>query len=588
MENICTFTHRPIAFLLHYVRRRAVAHIVILVSVVAAVACSVGSQYGIKLLVDTLAAPNKVALGIWIAFGVLAVLIAADNLLWRVAGYVAGHTFTGVTGDVRRDLFRHLTGHSPSYFSDRLPGTLTSRITATSNATYTVENMLVWNLLPPCIATVSAIILFMTVSLPMALVLGLIAGALVIGMFRLAAGGRDLHHQFASRAASVDGEMIDVIGNMPLVLSFCGVRREHRRFDRTVGREMIARKRSILYIEKIRLLHAGVTVVLALGLIAWAVLLWQQGIVSPGEVVLVCTLGLSVLHATRDLAVALVDVTQHMARLSEALATLLISHDLQDSPQAATLSRKGGSVTLKKVSFAYPGSKNVFSDFNLHIEAGQRVGLVGPSGSGKSTLFSLVQRFYDVQKGDVLVGGEDVTEVALESLRSVMTVVPQDISLFHRSILDNVRYGRPDASDGEVLRAINAARCSKFVNALPEGVGTIVGNRGIKLSPGQRQRLAIARAFLKDAPILVLDEATSALDTESEEAIRQALERLMRGRTVIAIAHRLATLRNFDRIVVLKSGKIVEDGPPQALIQRDGIYRDLVRREMSRLSGESV
>jgi ATP-binding cassette subfamily B protein len=199
-------------------------------------------------------------------------------------------------------------------------------------------------------------------------------------------------------------------------------------------------------------------------------------------------------------------------------------------------------------------------------------------------LFALIQRYYDVQKGRVLVGGENVTEVTQESLRAAMTCVPQDISLFHRSILENVRYGRPDASDGEVMRAINAARCSEFINALPKGVDTIVGNRGAKLSPGQRQRIAIARAFLKDAPILLLDEATSALDTESEEAVRQALDRLMKGRTVIAIAHRLATLRNFDRIIVLQSGVIVEDGPSNALVRRKGVYRELVRCEMSRLS----
>jgi ATP-binding cassette, subfamily B, bacterial len=584
MDDLCTFTRHPVAFLARYVKRRAIPHGFILAAVTAAVACSVGAQYGVKMLVDTLSGASVIATSVWVAFAVLAGLIAADMLLWRLAGYIGSYTFTTVTGDIRRDLFRYLTGHAPSYFADRLPGTLTSRITATSNAAYTVENMLVCNVLPPCVATLAAITLVITVSLPMAAVLSVIAVIVVIAMFRMAASGEDLHHQFAHQAASVDGEMIDVIGNMPSVLSFCGIHREHRRFDRTVGREMVARKRSLFHLERLRLLHAAVTMLLAIGLLGWAILLWQQGLATPGQVILVCTLGLAVLHATRDLAVALVDVTQHMARLSEALATLLVSHDLRDLPHAEPLKRNAGSVTLRNVSFRYPDSQKVFADFNLHIEAGQRVGLVGHSGSGKSTLFALIQRYYDVQKGRVLVGGENVTEVTQESLRAAMTCVPQDISLFHRSILENVRYGRPDASDGEVMRAINAARCSEFINALPKGVDTIVGNRGAKLSPGQRQRIAIARAFLKDAPILLLDEATSALDTESEEAVRQALDRLMKGRTVIAIAHRLATLRNFDRIIVLQSGVIVEDGPPNALVRRKGVYRELVRCEMSRLS----
>jgi ATP-binding cassette, subfamily B, bacterial len=197
--------------------------------------------------------------------------------------------------------------------------------------------------------------------------------------------------------------------------------------------------------------------------VAWAILLWQQNLVTPGEVVLVCTLGIAVLHATRDLAVALVDATQHMARLSEALATLLISHDLRDHPEAVSLKRNAGSVTFRHVSFAYPGGEEVFSDFNLHIETGQRVGLVGRSGSGKSRLFALIQRFYDVRKGCVLVGGENVMEVTQHSLGTAIASVPQDISLFHRFILKNVRYGRPDASDTEVLRAIEAAAAATLL-----------------------------------------------------------------------------------------------------------------------------
>ncbi len=588
MDDICTFTRRPVAFLVRYIKRRPVAHGLILAAVLAAVTCSVGTQYGVKMLVDTLSGVRVEAGDVWIAFAVLTGLVAADNLLWRLAGYIGSYTFTTVTGDIRRDLFRHLTGHSPSFFTDRLPGTLTSRITATSNAAYTVENMLVYNVLPPCVATLAAIVLVVTVSLPMAAVLSLIGGAVVVAMFRMAAAGEALHHQFAYRAASVDGEMIDVIGNMPVVLSFCGIRREHHRFDRTVSREVLARRRSLFYLERLRLMHAGVTVALTIGLLAWAILLWQQRLITPGQVVLVCTLGLSVLHATRDLAIALVDMTQHMARLSEAIATLLIPHDLSDHPKAEPLNQSTGSVTLRDVTFSYPDGHRVFTDFNLHIEAGQRVGLVGQSGSGKSTLFALIQRFYDVQKGCVLVGGKNVTEVTQESLRAAMTYVPQDISLFSRSILENIRYGRPNASNAEVLRAIEAAGCAEFIEALPQGADTIVGNRGVKLSPGQRQRIAIARAFLKDAPILLLDEATSALDTESEEAVRQALDRLMKGRTVIAIAHRLATLRNFDRIVVLRRGAVVEDGPPQALMQREGVYRDLIRGEISRLATEAA
>jgi ATP-binding cassette, subfamily B, bacterial len=581
MAELTRYAGSPLGFIYRYIRLRPVSHAVILTAVVAAVACSVGTQYGVKFLVDTLARGANAA--VWTAFCILGSLIAADNLLWRVASWIANSAFVGVTGDLRRDLFRHLMGHSPGYFADRLPGMLTSRITATSNAVFTAENMFVWNVLPPCAATVAAIVLVCTISLPMAGALALVAGIMVLVLFRLAAAGRPLHHDFAAKAATVDGEMVDVVTNMPLVRAFGGLLRERRRFDATVDREMSARCRSLLYLEKLRIFHAAVTIVLTLGLLFWAIMLWTQGEATTGDVVLACTLSISVLSATRDLAVALVDMTQHIARLAEAVATLLVPHELCDHPEAAPLVHRGASVKFETIDFRYPDGRQIFRDFSLSFRPGERVGLVGHSGGGKSTLFALVQRFYDIEAGCILIDGQDIARVTQESLREAIGVVPQDISMFHRSVMENIRYGRPQATDDEVQEAAFAARCD-FIEELPQGMQTIVGERGMKLSGGQRQRIAIARAFLKDAPLLLLDEATSALDSESEEAIREALSRLMNGRTVIAIAHRLSTVRNFDRIVVLQDGRVVQDGPPDLLVRRPGLYRELVQREMDRLT----
>jgi ATP-binding cassette subfamily B protein len=585
MADLCSYASRPFSFIFRYLRQRPLSHAAILSAVLGAVTCSVGTQYGVKFLVDTLS--SGASSDVWTAFFLLGSLIAADNLLWRLASWIANFTFVAVTGDMRRDLFRHLTGHSPGYFADRLPGMLTSRITATSNAVFTAENMMVWNVLPPCVATVAAIVLVCTISLPMAGVLGVIATILVCLMFRFAAAGRPLHHDYANKAAAVDGEMVDVVSNMPLVRAFGGFAREQRRFDHTVKREMDARRTSLLYLEKLRIAHATVTIVLALGLLAWAIMLWEDGEASTGDVVLACTLGLSVLHATRDLAVALVDITQHFARLAEAVATLLVPHELRDHEEAAPFIRRGATVKFEHVTFRYGEGPRIFEDFSLGFMPGERVGLVGPSGSGKSTLFALLQRFYDVQSGRVLIDGQDIARVTQESLREAIGIVPQDISLFHRSVMENIRYGRPQASDDEVQDAAIAARCD-FIEGLPEGMHTIVGERGVKLSGGQRQRIAIARAFLKDAPLLLLDEATSALDSESEEMIREALSRLMRGRTVIAIAHRLSTVRSFERIVVLRTGCVIQDGPPDLLMRREGLYRELVQREMDRLATQAA
>jgi ATP-binding cassette, subfamily B, bacterial len=585
MAELYDYASRPFAFLFRYIRQRPIAHAVILVTVLGAVTCSVGTQYGVKFLVDTLSKGRGA--DVWVAFALLGALIASDNLLWRVAAWIANYAFVGVTGDLRRDLFRHLMGHSPTFFAERLPGMLTSRITATSNAVFTAENMFIWNVLPPCVATVAAIALVTTISLPMAGALALIAGVMVVLMFKLAAAGKPLHHDYATKAAAVDGEMIDVINNMPLVRAFGGFMRERRRFDVTVDREMDARRRSLFYLEKLRIFHAVVTVLLALGLLAWALLLWQRGAATTGDVVLACTLAISVLSATRDLAVALVDITQHIARLSEAVATLLVPHDLRDHPQAEPLVRRGASVKFETVDFRYADGQKIFENFSLSFRPGERVGLVGHSGGGKSTLFALLQRFYDVQAGRILLDGQDVALVTQDSLRAAIGIVPQDISMFHRSVMENIRYGRPDASDEEVLEAAFAARCD-FIEDLPLGMRTIVGERGVRLSGGQRQRIAIARAFLKDAPLLLLDEATSSLDGESEEAIRQGLGQLMKRRTVIAIAHRLSTVRNFDRIIVLQAGQVVQDGPPDILVRNEGVYRELVQREMDRLAQQAA
>src|SRR6202790_1907161 len=418
MADLWDYAGPPLAFILCFVPERPIAHAVILIAVLTAVACSVGTQYGVKYLVDVLA--NHNGAGIWIAFGLLGSLIAADNLLWRLASWVANFTFVGVTGDLRRDLFRHLTGHSPSYFADRLPGMLTSRVTATSNAVFTVENMAMWNVLPPCAATLAAIGFVATISIPMAATLALVGGVTVAAMLHLAAAGRPLHHDFAEKTAAVDGEMVDVVTNMQLVRAFCGLSREHRRFDATIDRELTARRRSLLYLEKLRIVHALVIILLTLGLLAWAIVLWQRDLATTGDVVMACTLGMSVLHATRDLAVALVDVTQHIARLSEALATLLIPHDLRDHPKAEPLIKRGASVAFENVTFSYPDGSRVFEHLNLTLDPGQRVGLVGQSGGGKSTLLALLQRFYDLQDGHIRIDGQDIAKVTQESLRGAM------------------------------------------------------------------------------------------------------------------------------------------------------------------------
>ena len=571
---------RPLGFLFHYVRRHPAGHLTVLLSVLIAVACAVSTQYGMKHLIDVVSAGREAAGDrVWGAFALLCGLVAADNLAWRVGGYAAHRTFVAVTGDVRRDLFAHLSGHSPSYFAERLPGSLASRISATSNAAFALENTGAWNVLPPTIAVVIAIGFIGSVNQPLAGTLLLLSGCLGTLVFWLARRGTGRHRAYAEKAAALDGELVDVISNFAVVRAFGATIREQHRFGATMGQEMGARRHSLYYLEHLRLIHAVLTTLLTAGVVGYGILLWQRGQASVGDLVLLTALAFTILHGTRDLAVALVDLTQHVARLHEAIGALLTPHELPDSADAYAMRPGRGEVSFEQVRFAYPGRPAVLRDFDLEIAPGQRVGLVGYSGAGKSTVLALLQRFYDPQGGRILVDGQDLRNVTQASLRQVMAIVPQDISLFHRTVMENIRYARPDATEADVLAAAGMAHCREFIEALPEGFDTMVGDRGVKLSGGQRQRLAIARALLKDAPILLLDEATSALDTESERAIQAALDRLMAGRTVIAIAHRLSTLQSFDRIIVMDKGRIVDDGSPTELASRAGPYRDLLRQQ---------
>ena len=576
--DLVRLARKPMAFMFRYVLRHKLQHFAILLSVVLAVGCAVGSSYAVNYLVDTLNAHRNGPMPpVWAAVGFLGGLIAFDNMAWRIGGWISTYAFVTVTGDLRRDLFRHLTGHAPSYFADRMPGTLAGRISTTATAMFTLENLAFWNVLPPCLNVGFSILLMIIVSPLMAAVLVVLAALLSWLMFRLAANGRPLHHRYAGEAARVDGELLDVINNMPLVRAFGATHRERRRFGERMRIEMDWRGRSLRYLEKLRLIHAALTAVLTAGLLVWAILLWHAHRASVGEVVMVTTLGFMILHGTRDLAVALVETIQHVARLAEALGTLLLPHDMPDAHDAAGFPDPAkGEVVFDKVVYAYPGGEPILDGFNLRVEAGTRVGLVGRSGSGKTTVLALLQRLRYIQGGHILLDGKELGKLTEEALRSVISVVPQDVSLFHRTVMENIRYGKPEASDDEVRAAAEAAECSDFIEAMPEGYDTQVGDRGVKLSGGQRQRLAIARAFLCNAPILLLDEATSALDSESELRVQEALDRLMVGRTVIAVAHRLSTLRDFDRIIVMQSGRVLQDGSPTELERSEGAYRDLL------------
>jgi ATP-binding cassette subfamily B protein len=574
----------PVRFLWRYVRVRPWHFGTMLILVVGAASCAVAVQYGMKLLVDAMANDDRAAGHVWFPFWLFIALIVLENLFWRAGGWLGCRTMVSSCADLRVDLFSHLTGHPMRYFSQHFAGALANRISSAGAAAGSIYGGLIWKIIPPCVDFLGAVIVLCTVRLSMAL--ALIACVVVVAALITVIGirGRTRHIAFASQSARVGGEIVDLVSNVWSIKAFSARQRERKRLEKAIGVEAKAQRRSWIYLEKARVLHDVCLSVMAGGMLGWAIDLWIDGLVTAGDVVMVSALTFRILHGSRDLALALVDTSQQMGVIAETLDIIAQPHALSDSPEE--LAPTGGAIRFIDVSYSYAEGRNVFSHFFLEIPAGQTVGIVGASGAGKSTLIYLLQRLDDVRSGIVLIDDRDIRTVSQDSLRQQIAVVPQEAALFNRSIYENIAYSQPSATREQVIEASRQAYCDDFINALPNGYDTLVGERGVMLSGGQRQRLGIARAFLKNAPILILDEATSALDSRSETIIQTALANLMRGRTVLAIAHRLSTIASFDRVIVLDEGQLVQDGPPDELRNQDGAFRTLwLAQRMGGLAG---
>ena len=552
-----------------------------------------GNPYVMSLIVDRISADPVAPEAVFDVFGPYIAALIGINLAGQTCSKLQDYTLwklqIAVNYDLATTAFDCLCNQSLAFHSNRFGGTLVSQ-TSKFMAGYTqLISTMNFPFLPIlCSITFTCLILFPTVPAYATVLLIMLAVYATVSYLMYK---RILHlnEKAASAQNQLSGELSDAVANILAVKTYGREDYERSLFD-TANREVVARDSKRMRASLAR----GITTAAITVVIMSVVTVFISGGnawfgITPGTVILMFTYTNTVTNQFNFINTGLQRINQALGDASGMTAVLDEPRLVADNPGAQPLDVELGDIDFKDINFWYTDGDvrtQVFDDFNLRIPAGQRVGLVGMSGAGKTTLTKLLLRLADIQEGEILVDGQNVADVTQQSLRRQIAYVPQEALLFHRSIAENIAYGRPDATMEEIREAARAANALEFIEDLPQGFDTITGERGIKLSGGQRQRIAIARAMLADCPILVLDEATSALDSESEAAVQEALGRLMEGRTAIVVAHRLSTVASLDRIVVLSQGRIVEDGPHAELVAKGGDYARLWNRQTGAFAGE--
>jgi len=507
---------------------------------------------------------------------IIAALSFLQWLLWRVTSFAATHFQTRIIADLSNKCFAYLHRHSFSYFNNNFSGSLVKRVKWFTSAFEAVADKVTWNLLPLAINIFFIAIILLGVNIYLGL--GVIVWVVIFLILSWAFTKYKLKYDIRRSETETEttGLLADTITNNANVKLFNGYGREVESFAQVTERLRRLRNWCWNLGNIFEAMQGFLMVVMEIGIFYFAILLWQKNALTIGGFVLIQSYILNIFTRVWDFGRTLRNIYEHLADAEEMTVILNTPQEIQDIPGAKNLKVTTGKIEFKDVTFNYNETRSILKNFNLLIEPQARLAVIGPSGAGKTTIIKLLFRMHDVTGGQILIDGQDIARVTQESLWQNISLVPQDPILFHRTLMENIRYGKPKATDDEVVEAAKAAHCHEFISSLSEGYNTFVGERGIKLSGGERQRVAIARAILRNAPILVLDEATSSLDSHSEKLIQDALDKLMKEKTVIVIAHRLSTIRKMDRIIAVDKGGIVEDGSHDELLKKpSGVYSKL-------------
>lgn len=524
--------------------------------------------------------------GFWEAHGGLLIVAALVLLVLRPVFFSLGNSFQSIAvmpalfGQIMARLNRHVLGQSVSYFDEDFAGRIAQKQMQTSNGIVAIVQ-----------EGVNAISFALAAVLGMAVLTGLVdpwmTAILAVWLMGYALLLRHYLPQIRARSgkraaarAQVTGQVVDTVTNIRTVKLFAhGAREDRAALDSLATYRARAVDWAALAVG-FRFLLFVLAGALPVALVGYGVWRWSAGAVTSGDIAAVGGMGIRLAQMTGWVSWTLMGIYGHIGEVEDGMRTLSPDHGLKDVPGAGVLAVPEGAIAYRDVGFAYGREMGGVQGLSLSVGPGEKIGIVGASGAGKSTLVALLLRLYDPEEGRIEIDGQDIAGVTQESLRRQVAMVTQDTAMFNRSARDNILYGRPGASEAELIAAAEKAEAHEFIVDLEDGAGrrgydAFLGERGVKLSGGQRQRIALARAILKNAPILVLDEATSALDSEVEAAIQTALERVMEGKTVLAIAHRLSTIAQMDRILVMDHGRIVEQGSHEALLERGGIYAGL-------------
>lgn len=578
------FHARPLSFLFHIAKDAAAWNIAAAACVLVAAGLS-GVLYPMMgRLTDALARMEDVSQTYTLASILLAVILA-KNVAYRASGFLAAHTTTRMAFFAERVAFAYMQRHSASYFSGRLSGKIQHKIHNIARSIESLSTIFLWNMLSFIVKATTVLVIAFSVSATIGMV---IVGFVVVSIFYSVIAARKigtLSLHAANIGSTVRGAFVDIIGNILAVKQHNAYARESRATSKILDEYRRAHRATWWYADVVIFFSNLIIIGMMTSVTLFALHLWQQGAISVGTVVTLFSMQLMLYGDLEFLGMTINRFMESYGQFAEGVEDVFVPHGITDAAGARPFMVTRGDVDFRDITFHYEedDTQAVFTDLSLSIPAGQKIGLVGESGAGKSTFVKLLLRFVEPEKGVISLDGRDIAAMRQEDVRAAIAFVPQEPLLFHRSIRENILYGNPHATEEELRAAARRSHALEFIEAFPDGFDTVIGERGVKLSGGQKQRLMIARAMLKDAPILVLDEATSALDSRAEKLIQEALADLMRSRTTIVIAHRLSTLKQMDRIVVFDKGRIVQDGTHAALRACDGLYGALWRYQSDRM-----